>query len=135
MRKLAILTVAVLACAGSPQAQAASIPDRKPLVCHETPLQTGIASVYANLFEGRKTANGERFSQSAFTAAHMTLPFNTLLQVRDPKTGRTVMVRVNDRGPFSKGRILDLSSAARTALGHKSSGLYKVSISRCDGGN
>lgn len=133
MRKIAILTVAVLTCALP--AQANVIPDKKPVVCNEQPLQTGIASVYANLLEGNRTANGETFTQSAFTAAHRDLPFNTLLQVRDPKTGRAVMVRINDRGPFAAGRIIDLSSAARTALGHTKSGLYKVSISRCDGGN
>lgn len=135
MLKTATLVTALVMCAAPALAQSQMIPSppRKPMVCEEQSLQTGIASVYANLLEGNRTANGETFRQSAFTAAHPTLPFNTLLQVKDRSTGRSVMVRINDRGPFVAGRILDLSSAARRALGHKASGLMKVSLNRCSG--
>jgi|GEM_PF-6231937 len=135
MQKAALLGMALFLCAGATPVHANAIPGRKPVICHNQVLQTGVASVYANMLEGNRTANGETFRQAAFTAAHPTLPFNTLLQVKDTTTGRTVMVRVNDRGPFVANRILDLSSAARRALGHKQSGLMKVSLSRCDGGN
>ena len=135
MQKAALLFTAVFLCAGVTPVHATSIPDRKPIICHDQVLQTGVASVYANMLEGNRTANGETFRQAAFTAAHPDLPFNTLLRVKDVTTGRSVMVRVNDRGPFVANRILDLSSAARRALGHPKSGLMKVSLSRCDGGN
>ena len=134
MLKKALLITAVVLCATPVDAQVTT-PSRKPVVCETHPLQTGMASVYANVLEGGRTASGETFHQTAFTVAHPTLPFNTLLEVRDRKTGHTVMVRVNDRGPFAAGRILDLTSAARTALGHGASGVYKVSISRCSGGD
>lgn len=74
--------------------------------------QSGIASFYAEKFEGRKTANGEQFSNSSFTAAHRKLPFHTLVRVTNPDNERSVIVRINDRGPFVKGRIIDLSRAA-----------------------
>jgi len=72
----------------------------------------GECSYYADKFHGKKTANGEIYNMNAFTAAHRTLPFNTILEVKNIKNGKTVRVRVNDRGPFKKGRILDISLAA-----------------------
>lgn len=90
---------------------------------------TGIASYYANKFEGRRTANGERYRKKYFTAAHRTLPFGTLLKVTNPKNGRWVVVRVNDRGPHNRKRIIDLSYKAAKHLGMVSgSGLIKVYI-------
>ncbi len=72
----------------------------------------GECSYYADKFHGKKTASGEVYDMNAFTAAHRTLPFNTILEVKNLKNGKTVRVRVNDRGPFKKGRILDISLAA-----------------------
>jgi rare lipoprotein A (peptidoglycan hydrolase) len=90
---------------------------------------TGIASYYANKFEGRRTANGERYQKKYFTAAHRTLPFGTLLKVTNPKNHKWVIVRVNDRGPFKKKRIIDLSYRAAKHLGlTKGKGLAKVYI-------
>ena len=70
---------------------------------------TGIASYYGKALHGRKTSSGERFDMYKMTCAHRTLPFGTILNVRDIKTGRSVQVRVTDRGPFGRGRIVDLS--------------------------
>lgn len=90
------------------------------LACSRKVTETGKASFYANKFNGRKTASGERFRNSALTAAHKTLPFGTTVKVTNVKNGKSVKVRINDRGPFVAGRIVDLSSrAARTIDMHK----------------
>lgn len=89
---------------------------------------TGSASYYANKFEGRNTANGERFRQSEMTCAHRTLPFGTKLRVTNLKNNKTVVVRVNDRGPYIKGRIIDLSLKAAKALNFVNEGHAKVQI-------
>jgi rare lipoprotein A len=77
----------------------------------------GLASWYGPGLRGHRTANGERFDGGAYTAAHRTLPFGTRLRVTCRRTGRSVVVRVNDRGPFVGGRVIDLSQAASRALG------------------
>ena len=84
--------------------------------------QTGIASVYSN----EPTANGEYAYPSRFTAAHRTLPFGTFVEVTNLKTGRSVIVRINDRGPFIAGRIIDLTPAGAKAIG--SDGLAPVAL-------
>lgn len=78
--------------------------------------QKGVASYYANKFHGKKTASGERFDMYAMTAAHRFLPFNTIVKVTNPKNGKWVTVRINDRGPFTRHRILDVSKAAALKL-------------------
>jgi rare lipoprotein A len=90
------------------------------------PKQTGIASWYGPGFHGRRTANGERFNTRALTAAHKTLPFNTKVEVKNARTGRAVVVRINDRGPFVKGRVIDLSKKAAEVVGI--SGIARVSL-------
>lgn len=90
---------------------------------------TGYASYYANKFEGRRTANGERYRKKYFTAAHKTLPFGTLLKVTNPVNHKWVIVRVNDRGPHHRKRIIDLSYRAAKHLGIlKKHGVMKVYI-------
>ena len=84
--------------------------------------QTGIASVYS----GGKTANGETAKASGMTAAHKTLPFGTLVRVTHQQTGRSIVVRINDRGPFVRGRVIDVTPAAARALGF--SGLAPVTL-------
>lgn len=79
--------------------------------------EAGMASWYGPGFHGRRTASGERFDQYALTAAHPSLPFGTLVCVVSPKNGKSVVVRINDRGPFAKKRIIDLSQGAAQALG------------------
>ena len=80
-------------------------------------IQHGIASWYGAKFQNKRTANGERFNMNDLTAAHLTLPFGTRLCAHSPSTGKSVIVRINDRGPFVKGRIIDFSKAAAQALG------------------
>lgn len=89
---------------------------------------TGIASYYGKALHGRKTSSGERFDMYKMTCAHRTLPFGTILNVRDIKTGRSVQVRVTDRGPFGRGRIVDLSLAAARELGIESRGIAQVEV-------
>ena len=91
--------------------------------------ERGGASWYGIQFHQRKTANGERFDMTALTAAHRTLPFNTLVCVRSLVNGREVLVRINDRGPYAAGRIIDLSRAAANALEMLSVGIKPVALS------
>ena len=86
---------------------------------------TGIAAYYSTDYSGR-TARGDRYDPTKFTAAHRSLPFGTRLRVTDPRSKRSVVVVVNDRGPFSKGRVLDLSLAAAKALNMTGRGLLNV---------
>lgn len=92
------------------------------------PLESGVASWYGPGFHGRRTANGERYNMDDLTAAHPTLPFGTRLIVRNMRTGQSVIVRVNDRGPFAKRRILDLSRAAARKVGVYGPGTAYVEI-------
>jgi rare lipoprotein A len=88
----------------------------------------GYSSYYADKFHGRKTANGEIFDMHGYTAAHRSLPFDTILLVTNLVNGKKVKVRVNDRGPFVKGRILDLSLQAAKDIGLIGMGVAKVNI-------
>lgn len=80
-------------------------------------LQSGMASWYGPGFHGRRTASGERFNQNDMTAAHRSLPFGTRVRVVNQTSGTSVVVRINDRGPHVRGRIIDLSKASARALG------------------
>ena len=110
---LAVLSVALTL--GSPNTAVAQSP-------HQL---TGIAAYYSPDYSGR-TARGDKYDPTKFTAAHRTLPFGTRLRVMDPNSRRSVVVVVNDRGPFTKGRVLDLSLAAAKALKMTGRGLLKV---------
>lgn len=92
------------------------------------PLGEGMASYYADRFHGRRTASGERFDKFALTAAHPTLPFGSLVRVTNPRNGQQVVVRINDRGPFSGGRVIDLSRAAAEEIGIVASGHALVEL-------
>ena len=85
-----------------------------------------MASYYGKQYHGRKTASGERFNMHALTAAHRTLPFDTMVRITNVATGQSVIVRINDRGPFVRGRVIDVSPAAARALGF--SGVASVSL-------
>ncbi len=89
-------------------------------------IQRGVASWYGPGFHGRLTANGERFNENDLTAAHKTLPFGTRVLVKNPRNGKQVVVRINDRGPFVRGRVIDVSRAAARQLGMKQSGHLPV---------
>ena len=109
------------------------------LTSHHSPLtsnmnaqsvQTGKASYYAKKFTGRRTASGERLHHDSLTCAHRTYPFGTMLKVTNPANGKHVIVRVTDRGPYVKGRIIDLSVRAAHELGIISQGIAPVTVER-----
>ena len=90
--------------------------------------QSGIASVYG--YDGQKTANGERANSYGFTAAHRTLPFGSKVRVTNKRNGKSVVVRINDRGPFVRGRMLDLSKGAAGRIGMIGSGHASVCVQK-----
>jgi len=99
------------------------------LGCREpTSVEEGVASFYADSFHGRDTANGETYSKRAMTAAHKTLPFDTRVKVTNLENGRSVSVRINDRGPHVEGRIIDLSGAAARKLRMTETGTARVRL-------
>jgi rare lipoprotein A len=116
----AILVGATAACGKKPIEVATS--ERPQFV------QTGVASWYGNGLEGGKTASGERFDPDEMTAAHRTLPFGTMVRVTNLRNNRSIDVRITNRGPFIKGRIIDLSPAAARQLQIGKSGVVKVRI-------
>lgn len=97
-----------------------------------TPAQRGLASWYGPNFVGRPTANGEVFDPEQLTAAHKSLPFGTRVRVVNLENGRSVVVRINDRGPFKPGRIIDLSRAAARRIGMIGSGVAEVRVEAVD---
>lgn len=99
-----------------------------PGVAKQVVVATGVASYYADKFHGRTTANGETFDMYALTAAHRTLPFGTKLKVTSLANNRSVLVRINDRGPFVNGRIIDLSLGAAKEIQMIQSGLAPVKL-------
>ena len=100
----------------------------RPAQASEEPLgiERGLASWYGGKFQGRMTANGEIFDTNELTAAHRTLPFDTVVRVVNPEDGSSVTVRINDRGPFIEGRIIDLSRAAAEVIGISGRGVAPV---------
>jgi len=100
----------------------------EPLVTHVGFEQEGIASSYGSDFHGRTTSSGETFDMNTMTAAHKTLPLGVYVRVRDKRTGKEVIVRINDRGPFVRDRIIDLSEAAAGKLGILQAGLAPVKV-------
>ncbi len=104
-----------------------SIPAKSPshLIGHT---ESGKASYYAMKYQFRKTASGERFNNLATTAAHKKLPFGTKVKVTNIKNGKSIVVKINDRGPFIKGRIIDLTRSAFSSIGNIDSGVISVKI-------
>jgi rare lipoprotein A len=119
------------ATSSAPRRRTASVRKHTPFASHRhaagagTPPSQGIASFYT---EGTKTASGEKFNTHDLTAAHPTLPFGTRLRVTNVSTGQAVTVRVNDRGPYIQGRIVDVSYSAADALGMVGKGLANVKL-------
>ena len=91
-------------------------------------ITTGKATIYGAAFKGRKTANGQRYNPKALTAAHRTLPFGSVVKVTNLRNGREVMVRINDRGPFGPGRIIDLSRESASRLNMLRAGVVDVQL-------
>jgi rare lipoprotein A len=125
MRRLLplMLGVAVLSLAGCKSA-----PARRP---QGGLIGDGLASYYGPGLHGRPTANGEKFDKNRLTAAHRTLAFNTCVRVEHIRSGRSVEVRINDRGPFSGERVIDVSEAAAVKLGMKDEGVSLVRLWHC----
>ncbi|MBU1666842.1 septal ring lytic transglycosylase RlpA family protein [bacterium] len=90
--------------------------------------QVGIGSWYGKRFHGRTTANGEKYNMYRYTAAHRTLPFNTIVEVTNLRNNRKIKVRINDRGPYTKKRIIDLSYLAAKKLGYVNKGVAKLKL-------
>ena len=129
-RLLYALFLAALAFAAAPDAEAQAVrPGGRRAALR---VEQGQASYYAARFHGRRTASGERYDHQALTVAHRTLPFGTVLRVTNERNGRTITVRVNDRGPHIRGRIVDLSGAAARELGVIRSGTAPVRIEVVD---
>jgi rare lipoprotein A len=97
--------------------------------------QEGVASYYADKFEGRLTASGEKYKHAKLTAAHKTLPFGTIVKVTNLENNKTVEVKINDRGPFVEGRIIDLSKSAAEQLDYVTKGLANVKIDVVNAGD
>ena len=117
-----VLVLGLAACA-SPREEVRFAPGEVPEYD-----RVGVASWYGPGYQGRKTASGARFNMNALTAAHRSLPFGTRVRVTNVKNGRSVVVTINDRGPFTRGRIIDLSKAAAGRLGILKQGVAKVRV-------
>ena len=126
---LAVVIVQVTACGGTPRRTASPTSSISPPRQRPT-TQEGLATWYGGRrWHGRKTASGERFNENAFTAAHLKLPFGTRVRVTNKKNGRSVEVRINDRGPYGgHGHIIDLSKAAARSIGMISDGIVPVRL-------
>jgi len=116
---LSVLSVILAACSNAP----GNINNQQRDVAEQ-----GKASFYADKYHGRTTASGERFSQQAATAAHLKLPFGTRVNVTNIANNKSVVVRINDRGPYIRGRIIDLSKAMFEKISDSSAGVIDVSV-------
>jgi rare lipoprotein A len=131
-RFAAVLLATALACAHAPREPA---PPLAPPPGARPPAETGevgLASYYGRRFHGRRTASGERYDMHAMTCAHRTAPFGARLRVTDVETGKSVVVKVTDRGPFRHGRVVDLSLAAARQLGIVKRGVARVRVERLE---
>lgn len=120
--RISVYVLVILFLSGSDYARDS---DKCPENCL---IETGIASWYGSRFTDKCTANGEAFDREAYTAAHRTLPFNTLVKVENKKNGRSVIVRINDRGPFISGRVIDISRSAAQDIGMVAAGVADVNV-------
>ena len=121
---LALMVVAMQGCA-NPARKGPKSPSEAPATT-----EMGLASFYGREFQGRMTASGAAYDMDEMTCAHRTAPFGARLRVTDLKTGRSIVVTVNDRGPFTSGRIVDLSLAAAEKLGIVKRGVARVRVER-----
>jgi rare lipoprotein A len=131
MRKIVLLSVAIIAsgwCFGTATAR----PARPAIAPHSASraffVETGRASYYGRKHDGKMTAEGASFDRLAFTAAHRTLPFGTVVRITNLANGRMVKVRISDRGPHIEGRVIDLSAAAAREIGMQRRGVARVRI-------
>ena len=129
-----VMPLMLVASAAAQDTDAAALPavaaSAIPLadIIEETEIDGGMASYYGNELAGNRTANGERFDPGELAAAHRTLPFGSMVRVTNMSTGDSVIVRINDRGPFSRGRVIDVSHAAAREIGMQRSGTARVKL-------
>jgi rare lipoprotein A len=134
VRSLVLIAAVIIASACGPSRTAHGKPFTpkrgvtRPVDRSEGSVQHGKGTWYGADWHGRPTASGERFNRWKMTAAHKTLPMNTIVRVTNEKNGRSVTVRINDRGPYGKGRIIDVSEAAAGKLGMKDAGVVPVTV-------
>jgi rare lipoprotein A len=130
-----LVSVFLFGCVASPRFTAEKTEKRVTHVEAIAQFEEGMASYYADEFNGRQTSNGEIYDMNQMTAAHQTLPFNTKVRVTNLSNGRSVVVRINDRGPFNDNRIIDLSLAAAKAIELIGSGTAQVRLEIVEAGN
>ncbi len=123
---LSVLILSAVGCGGSRATRSRTVRDQAPLTRKYT--ETGMACWYGPEYHGQQTASGERFDMNAMTAAHRTLPFNTKVRVTNLDNHASAVVRINDRGPFITGRIIDVSRRAAQELGFERAGLCRCRI-------
>ena len=130
MRIFARCCIALFFCLAACSSQTPELPPPAAPRATEIPsfIEAGQASWYGRGHNGKVTANGERFEMSEMTAAHRSLPFGTIVRVRNAATGKMVKVRINDRGPYEKHRVIDLSDRAARALGIRERGIAPVRL-------
>jgi rare lipoprotein A len=126
-----LFALAVAGCTTSPPIQEPPPPAEPPTAPAEH-IGSGKASYYGSFHQGKLTANGERFDQASLTAAHRTLPFGTRVKVTNTRNGKSVVVRINDRGPYARGRIIDLSKSAFQRIGDTKRGVIPVRLEKVD---
>ena len=127
---LFLLAMELIGCSPSPRFTTRPEPGSRPASAGSdiSLLESGEATYYGDEFDGKSTANGEKYDKDELTAAHRTLPFNTKVRVTNPANGKSVVVRINDRGPFKKSRIIDLSYAAAKEIGLIARGTANVQL-------
>lgn len=123
--------VAALAGCATPTPEPEPAPRPAPSAAGEQ-IGSGKASYYGSQHHNKLTASGERFDQTALTAAHRTLPFGTKVRVTNTRNGKSVVVRINDRGPFVRSRVIDLSKAAFESIASTHSGVIRVRLERVE---
>jgi rare lipoprotein A len=124
----ATLAICIVCSLGACAPQTLPTPPSVPAVHPKAFTQVGLASWYGNAHAGHRTASGEPFNPEAMTAAHRTLPLGAMVRVTNVENGRSIVVRINDRGPENAGRIIDLSRAAADALGFRTNGTAQVRL-------
>lgn len=126
----ALICVLMAGCTTGPRNQPTRDQTIDPAATQQ--IGSGKASYYGSQHHGKRTASGERFDQNALTAAHRSLPFGTRVKVTNIRNGKAVVVRINDRGPFVRNRIIDLSKAAFSAIASPHAGVVKVRLEKLD---
>ncbi|MGR5176565.1 septal ring lytic transglycosylase RlpA family protein [Vibrio parahaemolyticus] len=135
MKKLNLFFAALIFTLLTGCTSTAAVVDEKTTSYAKSHKLVGQASWYGNKFHGKLTASGERYNMRAYTAAHKTLPFGTIVRVTNTANGKSVDVKINDRGPFVKGRVIDLSYKAFGRIGNTNKGVASVKIDIVDDSN